>query len=283
MCGRYTLRHNTDDIAARFEAVQISLDDALRRPRFNIAPTQAVPTITLAAPEAGAPRVLGAARWGLVPSWAKDPGIGSKMLNARAETLAEKPAFRVALQRRRCLIPADGFYEWQATTHKPHFIQLRRPLREGELFAFAGLWEEWWPPGTRPGAGGEPLRTCTIITVPPNGLMAALHDRMPAILRPQDEAAWLTPQRSTTELLDLLRPYPDPEEGSEEEDPRLGALQAEPVSRRVNRVGHDAPDCLAPPDEDEAPPPKKGRRARSSDSQPGLPGLDPSPKREERG
>ena len=151
MCGRYTLRHNTDDIAARFEAVQISLDDALRRPRFNIAPTQAVPTITLAAPEAGAPRVLGAARWGLVPSWAKDPGIGSKMLNARAETLAEKPAFRVALQRRRCLIPADGFYEWQATTHKPHFIQLRRPLREGELFAFAGLWSRamielyYWP------------------------------------------------------------------------------------------------------------------------------------------
>lgn len=238
MCGRYTLRHDMDEVAARFGVDEVQLPLDLLRPRFNIAPSQEIPAVLIldGAGDARPRRVLTALRWGLVPSWAKDPSIGNKLLNARAETLAEKPAFRTALQRRRCLIPADGFYEWQrqGRDKQPFFIHLRRAFREGDLFAFAGLWETWWPPGVRP-SGGEPMRSGTIITVAPNGLMAPIHDRMPAILRPEDEAAWLAAAAGAPGT-NLLRPYDEAQMG------------AEPVSRRVNSPRHDAPDCLAAPE-----------------------------------
>ena len=179
MCGRFTLHHSPEEIAARFVAER--LPDL--EPRYNIAPTQPVTVVT----QNGA-RHLAQYHWGLVPAWAKDKSIGSRMINARAETLAEKPAFRTALTRRRCLIPADGFYEWREADNPeeggrtPMFIH----RRDDALFAFAGLWDEWKDPATQ-----QPLRSCTIITGTPNPLIAPIHDRMPMILRPEDEEHWL--------------------------------------------------------------------------------------------
>ncbi len=173
MCGRFTLHHSTDEVAERF-AVQEALFDIA--PRYNIAPTQPVAAVT--APD-GARRLEGL-QWGLVPFWAKDVAIGSKMINARAETLVEKPAFKNALIRRRCLIPADGCYEWKKEPRGG-----RQPMhirKGGAALRLRGL------DGTR---CGSPLRTCTIITVPANPLVSAIHDRMPAILKPEDEAEWL--------------------------------------------------------------------------------------------
>lgn len=219
MCGRYTLRHSPDQIALRFNVATVQAEPAAR---FNIAPTQPVAVIT-----ENSPRTLQMMRWGLIPSWAKDPAIGNKLINARAETLAEKPSFKAALSRRRCLIPADGFYEWRKEgTHKqPMYIH----AGTDELFAFAGLWETWKEPG------GELLSTCTIITVAPNALMATIHDRMPAILRREDEAAWL--DRTTTQVeavLPLLQPYPD------------NVLEAYPVTKRVNIATSDEADLIHP-------------------------------------
>jgi putative SOS response-associated peptidase YedK len=220
MCGRFTMHHSADQIALRFEVDTLA---ASPPPRFNIAPTQPVAVIT-----ENSPRTLQMMRWGLIPSWAKDPAIGSKLINARAETLAEKPSFKAALARRRCLIPADGFYEWkQEGTHQKQPMYIH--TLADSLFAFAGLWEEWKAPGA------EPLRTCTIITVAPNALLATIHNRMPAILRKEDEAAWL--HRETTdinEVLPLLYPYPDEE------------MQAYPVSRRVNWTAAEEADLINP-------------------------------------
>jgi putative SOS response-associated peptidase YedK len=150
----------------------------------------------------GERRRVKALRWGLIPAWAKDPAIGRKLFNARAETLAGKPSFRDAFQRRRCLIPADGFYEW--TGEKGRRQAVRFQLASGEPFAFAGLYETWRPP-----AGGAPLSTCTIVTTAPNGLVAPVHDRMPAILPREGEALWLDPSvRDASRLQSLLAPYP---------------------------------------------------------------------------
>jgi putative SOS response-associated peptidase YedK len=220
MCGRFTLRHSTDEIVERFGAQEVLLD---LPPRYNIAPTQPVAAVT--APD-GARRLEGL-QWGLVPFWAKDPAIGSRMINARAETIAEKPAYKNAFLRRRCLIPADGFYEWQKTGGRSQPMYIR--LRGDDLFAFAGLWEEWQSPD------GSPLRTCTIITVPPNDLVAPIHDRMPAILRRDDEGAWLNPDlRDPGTLRGLLMPHPD------------AAMDTYPVSRLVNAPTVDDPECVAP-------------------------------------
>lgn len=221
MCGRFTLYHSPDDVAERFAVSEILETDA----RYNIAPTQNVAVVT----QNGA-RHLGSYHWGLIPSWAKDPAIGNRMINARAETLAEKPSFRTALTRRRCLIPADGFYEWQAAPDgakggkTPTYLH----RRDSGLFAFAGLWDEWHAPD------GSPLRSCTIITTTPNAVASRIHDRMPVILRPDDEAFWLDPAvTDTRELLPLLVPSPA-------ED-----MEAYPVSRRVNVPVSDDPELIA--------------------------------------
>jgi putative SOS response-associated peptidase YedK len=207
-------------------------------PRYNIAPTQPVAAVTLDGSSNNVGRRLEALHWGLIPFWAKDLTIGNKMINARAETLAEKPAFKNALVRRRCLIPADGFYEWkkEGRGRQPFYIR-QRAGSSGDLFAFAGLWEEWRDPAASKDA--PPLRSCTIITVAPNALMASIHDRMPAILRPNDEAAWLDTQgvRDPRDILALLAPYED------------DALETYPVSKLVNAPANDDPECIEPLEE----------------------------------
>lgn len=221
MCGRFTLYHSPDEVAERFAVNERVETEA----RYNIAPTENVAVVTQ-----NGTRHLANYHWGLIPSWAKDPAIGNKMINARAETLAEKPSFRTALTRRRCLIPADGFYEWQAAPEgakggkTPTFLH----RTDGGLFAFAGLWDEWHA------LDGSPLRSCTIITTTPNSVAAPIHDRMPVILRPGDEALWLDHAvTDTRDLLSLLVPYP------------AADMEAYPVSRRVNVPMIDDPELLA--------------------------------------
>jgi putative SOS response-associated peptidase YedK len=228
MCGRYTQTQSVDQLIERFQVQQIGFEFG---PRYNIAPSQPVATVFQ---EKVGGRALDAFRWGLIPSWAKDQSIGSKMINARAETLAEKPSFKSALLRRRCLIPADGFYEWhkEGSGKTARKQPIRIHLKSNEAFAFAGLWDEWHSPD------GSPLRSCTIITTAPNALMSQIHNRMPAILRPEDEAAWLdvaaNDRDDVPHLLHMLRPYPDEE------------LAAHPVSTSVNSPAFDAEGCIAP-------------------------------------
>lgn len=222
MCGRFTLHHSAEEIAERFDAEVLPLLE----PRYNIAPTQPVTVVT----QNGA-RHLEQFQWGLIPSWAKDPKIGNRMINARAETLAEKPAYRTALVRRRCLIPADGFYEWREADNPAEGgrtpMHFRR--RDGALFAFAGLWDEWHS------SDGSPLRSCTIITGTPNPLVAPIHDRMPMILREENESAWLDHSLRDPEMLSaLLAPYP------------AELMEVYAVSRRVNAPSVDDPSLLEP-------------------------------------
>lgn len=172
------------------------------------------------------------ARWGLVPHWAKEVKTGYSMINARAESVAVKPAFRAAFRRRRCLIPADGFYEWQqkpgSKLKQPWFVT----LKEGQPMAFAGLWERWYPPQEQ---DGEPLESCTIIVTDANKLMRKIHDRMPVILSPETWETWLDPMYNDVPALQsLLKPYP-PEE-----------LTAWPVTAKVNNPRNDTPDCIEP-------------------------------------
>ena len=229
MCGRYTLIHNVQAVAERFG---VAVPPWSVTSSYNVAPTDGVPIIVA---DHGH-RIMYLAHWGLVPFWAKDPEIGNRLINARAETVAEKASFKYALARRRCLIPSDGFYEWQQTdgVKQPYYIR----LNGGELFAFAGLWETWESPD------GSPLISCAIITVEPNALVAPIHSRMPAILRPEDEQTWLVgradaddrPRRGAveTEMLKLVRPYP----------PDL--MEAYPVSRAVGNPANDTPRCIEP-------------------------------------
>ena len=181
MCGRFTLRAPASVIAEQFSLFEVPW----LKPRFNIAPTQPVPVVRMTPQQAAPQRQFVFLHWGLVPSWAKDPTIGNRMINARAETVADKPAFRTALRRRRCLIVADGFYEWQTAgkRRQPMFIHIRddRPL------AFAGLWESW------EGADHSALESCTILTTAANDLVRPIHDRMPVIVAPEDYADWLDP------------------------------------------------------------------------------------------
>jgi len=220
MRGRFTLTADPGVVARRFGAPPAQGGNT--RPRYNVAPTQAVVTVT----DDGT-RHLEQMRWGLVPRWAKDPKGGARMINARAETLAERPAYRGALRRRRCLIPADGFYEWaegagSRKARRPMYVR----LTTGEPFAFAGLWDEWRPP-----EGGEPLRTCTIVTTEANALVAAFHHRMPVILAPEVEAVWLDPGLTDpAHLRSLLVPYP------------AAAMEAYPVSTAVNAAANEAND-----------------------------------------
>lgn len=216
MCGRYTLHHSPDEIADRFE---IDPGDEDFAPRYNIAPSQFVATIRHTDT-----RLVARCKWGLIPFWAKDPKIANNLINAKAETLAEKPSFKHALAKRRCLIPADGFYEWKKQGKAPSQpIYVRR--RDQGLFAFAGLWEEWKTPD------GDRLQTCTIITTEPNELIVQFHHRMAVILRREDEAIWLDPGPNA---LPLLKPY-----AAEE-------LEAFAVSRAVNTPSFEDASCIAP-------------------------------------
>lgn len=219
MCGRFTLATPTEQVAQQFQIVELPE----LAPRYNIAPTQQVAVV-----RAGANgRELAMLRWGLIPSWAKDPSIGSRMINARSETVAEKPAFRAALKQRRCLIPTDGFYEWQtiAGSKQPFYIR----LANAQPFALAGLWEQWRTPE------GEWLQSCTILTTEANELMQPLHDRMPVILPEASYGPWLDLQlRDAEPLQPLLAPFPAEQ------------MAAYPVSKAVNRVSNDAPELVVP-------------------------------------
>ena len=220
MCGRFTLHATGSSIAAAFALAE---EPQLRR-RFNIAPTQSVAAVRQ---QAGTHhRELVMLRWGLVPFWAQDRSIGQRLINARAETVATKPAFRRAFKSQRCLIVADGFYEWQNLGAKKQPFYIR--LEDGSPFGMAGLWERW-------DKGGDPLETCTILTTAANSLMAPLHERMPVILSSGDFSRWLDPAlHQPAALVSLLQPF-NPEE-----------MVAQAVSTIVNRPAHDAPDCIEP-------------------------------------
>src|SRR5215203_5150139 len=192
MCGRYTLASPTERLAEEFGVDASSIELS---PNYNVAPTQGVAAVL----EEGGQRRLEVLRWGLIPPWADDPGIGSRMINARSETAPGKPSFRRAFRERRCLIPADGFYEWQRTNgaKQPYYIH----MEDGRPFAFAGLWESWH--------NGREIRSCTIITTNPNEVAAPIHNRMPVILHPEDYEMWLDPDFDEREpLTALLKPYP---------------------------------------------------------------------------
>jgi putative SOS response-associated peptidase YedK len=209
-----------------------------------VAPT--VPVYAVAVSKRGtgdrSHRTLGTFRWGLVPSWARDPAVGNRMINARSEGITAKPAYRAAVARRRCLIPADAFYEWQRRTGPDGRPAGKLPYavrrRDGQPMALAGLWEVWRP-DDRPGT--EPLRTCAIITTAANEVMGPIHDRMPVVLEVGDWAAWLDPGTDMAVIGDLMAPA------------AAGILEAFPVSTRVNRVANDGPELLDP-----LPPPPSG-------------------------
>jgi len=217
MCGRYTLKTPINVLAERFD-----LDDysSSLSPSYNIAPTQEVAAIV----EEGEERKLETFRWGLIPSWSKDPSIGNKMINARAETVSEKPSFRSAFKKRRCLIVADGFYEWQKTDGGKQPFHIK--MNDSSPFAFAGLWEAW-------DKDGEEIRSCSIITTDANDLMNEIHHRMPVILHPENYGVWIDSGFEEKEaLMDLLKPYPSDE------------MEAYAVSRRVNKPSNNEPSVL---------------------------------------
>jgi putative SOS response-associated peptidase YedK len=219
MCGRFTLRQSAEEIA---QAFQIS-DVPPLEPRYNIAPTQPVATVLRTAENPD--RQLRMLHWGLIPFWADDPKLGSKLINARAETVADKPAFRSAFRHRRCLIVADGFYEWQQQENGKQPFYLR--LKDDRPFALAGLWEHWEEDG------GEAIDSCTILTTDANELTSPIHSRMPVILDPKDYDMWLDSSvRKSESLQSLLRPY-----ASEK-------MEAYPVSKTVNRPTNDRPECI---------------------------------------
>jgi putative SOS response-associated peptidase YedK len=220
MCGRFVLATSAEKIARRFGAKRI--DPTLPGPRYNIAPSTDIVIVNTEGE-----RQLITARWGLVPSWAKDPSIGTRMINARAETVAEKPAFRHAFAKRRCLIIADGFYEWKKEGNRKLPMYIR--LSSGEVFAFAGLFNVWTSPG------GETIYTCTIVTTEANDLVMPFHDRMPAMLPKDKEEIWLDPSIEDKEvLLPLLKAY-DPAE-----------MEAWEVTAKANRPEYDRPENIRP-------------------------------------
>lgn len=218
MCGRFTFAVKPDEIIYRFGLDSIPFDIL---PRYNIAPGENISAII----EDKGQRRIGQLRWGLVPSWAPDARGGYKMINARAETLTEKPAFRRLFERKRCIIPADGFYEWQ---QRPSGKQpMRIMMRNGEPFAFAGLFDTWSSPE------GEKINTCTIITTRPNEVVRDIHDRMPVIIRKEDESIWLNRERYDAALLQsLLVPYDSAQ------------MRAYPVSSMVGSPKNDMPECI---------------------------------------
>lgn len=227
MCGRFTLTQPAEQIA---DAFNLPTAPPLE-PRYNIAPTQPAPAVVIAG---GQPeREFRLFYWGLIPSWAKDIKMGARLINARAETVAEKPSFRTALKRRRCLIVADGFYEWKRseTGKQPYYFYVgnSKTPEARSPFGFAGLWEHW------ESADGDTIDSCTILTTAANDLLRPIHDRMPVILQPQDYDLWLDPTVQTPEVLQpLLRPLP------------ADIMDSYPVSSRMNNARTDDPDCIQP-------------------------------------
>jgi putative SOS response-associated peptidase YedK len=222
MCGRFTLTTDPADLQEAFYWVDFGNADI--SPRYNIAPSQGIPVITNSGKN-----MLDFFTWGLVPHWAKDPKIGYRMINARSETLSEKPSFRNAYKRRRCLILADGFYEWKKipaqTQKEPMYIR----LKDQSPFVFAGLWENWYSPD------GSQILSTTIITTEPNTLLKPIHNRMPVILPPENYKTWLQPGDVESDLLNpLLQPYAS------------DLMEAIPVSRAVNDPKNDSPECINP-------------------------------------
>ncbi|HEX5736127.1 MAG TPA: SOS response-associated peptidase [Blastocatellia bacterium] len=217
MCGRFTQTQSIPKITQEFGVAQVACDLG---PSYNIAPTQKVAVIIT-----DGVKQLVPVRWGLVPSWAKDISTGSKMINARAETVTEKASYKNAFKKRRCLVVADGFYEWQdlGGTKRPVYIR----LRSGKPFGFAGLYEFWTSPE------GEAITTCTIITTEANEIMKPIHERMPVIIPKRDEDVWLDPAtQDESLLLKLLKPYPAEE------------MEAYPVSKRVNSPKNNTAACI---------------------------------------
>ena len=223
MCGRFTLTRSAAEVAEHFGLASAPALAA----HWNAAPTQELPIVRV---RSTGERVLELRRWGLVPRWAKDVSVGARMINARVEGVQERPAFREALRRRRCLVPADGFFEWQGKARARRPFHLALP--DGGLFGIAGLYERWHGPG------GEVVDSFTLLTRAARGAAATLHDRMPLIVDPPGYAAWLDPSAPDTAALLAALPQ---EAGA--------GLAARPVSTRVNDVRNDDPACLAPPDD----------------------------------
>jgi putative SOS response-associated peptidase YedK len=216
MCGRATQISDRERLQRHFDLKKIN---AVPKPTYNLAPMQPI----LAIVNEDGSRVLEPYKWGLVPFWADDPKIGQRMINARAEGIAEKPAFREAFKKQRCIVPVDGFYEWKKDGDEKIPFYFR--MKDEEPFGLAGLWES-------NDKFGEPIQTCAIITTEANALMASLHDRMPAILSPEEAERWLDPDASPKALLRSLHPFQGP------------GLTAYRVSKQVNNVRHNAPDCI---------------------------------------
>lgn len=226
MCGRFTLAQSGEAIARTFHLTSPPTVE----PRYNIAPTQPVPVI-VADPEDGQAHQFTYRYWGLIPSWSKDPTMGARMINARSETVTEKPSFRTAFQRRRCLVVADGFYEWQGTgkAKQPYFFYLGAAAETRPPFGFAGLWEHWESPE------GDWIDSCTILTTTANDVLSPVHDRMPVILAEPAYDLWLDPAvQQSAELRSLLQPYP-PE-----------TMSSYPVHPRVNHSKNEGSDCIQP-------------------------------------
>jgi putative SOS response-associated peptidase YedK len=230
MCGRYAFYTPTEAVVRLFRVSEVHARDVA--PRYNIAPTQESPIVRVSPflgedADAAPSRELALARWGLVPFWAKDRKVGSRMINARAETVADKPAFRAPFRKRRCLVPADGFFEWQQTPagKQPWYIH----AASAEPLAFAGLWELWDPP-----EGGPPLASYAILTTRGNEFMQPLHDRMPVMLDTAGRDSWLDPATPPATLQALLGPPPE------------DYLEAWPISRRVNSPFNEDASLLEP-------------------------------------
>ncbi len=221
MCGRFTQTAKPKEIEKEF-AVKIA-PDVLFKPRYNIAPTQIIPAVL----ESDGERIIEGLRWGLIPSWAKDESIGNKLINARAETLAEKPSFKNAFRSHRCIIPASGFYEWQKTAKgakQPFYFH----LKDKGVFGFAGLYEQWLDRET-----GEQIETCTIITTEANKVLEPIHDRMPVILKPESYEQWLdAKEKDINKLQKLLAPYAAAE------------MDSYKVSKSVNIPDNDSPELI---------------------------------------
>jgi len=221
MCGRKIIKAKVREYASMFDVLNVP--EIV--PNYNVAPTQQVPVVRLKTEEKKREMVM--FKWGLIPAWAKDPAIGSRMINARADTVAEKPAFREAFRRRRCLMVADGFYEWQKTNGKkqPYFIG----MKDESPFAFAGLWELWEDPFM------GPIESCALITTDANDIVRPIHDRMPVILEPKSYEKWLDPDmKDSGRLQELLVPLPAEQ------------MKTYPVSTMVNKVENNCPELLAP-------------------------------------
>jgi putative SOS response-associated peptidase YedK len=221
MCGRFTLIAPGEEVAELFELPETPP----LSPRFNIAPTQPIAAVRVSSKSGE--RELTHFHWGLIPRWAKDPSIGSRMINARSETAAEKPSFRVAFKYRRCLVPADGFYEWQKVNGRKQPVRIQ--INEGDVFAIAGLWEHW------SNKDGSEIESCTLLTTDPNELLRPIHNRMPVIIAPEDYELWLDPAvQDRDEIHHLLQPFPS------------DLMNHYPVSTHVNNPRNEDPRCIEP-------------------------------------